>query len=1612
MNLTLQYRLGTSGAFTTVSSSTYTTSATAQAAAQTFTNIALPTACNNQAVLQLRWLYYESASQSGSRDAVRLDDIIVNSSSVAALPTKFAVTAITPTSPNAGSTFSVTVQSQDDNGNPADVELPTTFYLFSNGAEDELWNGEWFGFTIPANQHTVTVSGVLIEIPRNGVTLTASYAGSGDVLNDGTSAPFNVVGPATQLAFVGFPSTGNVGAAGVGSFTVQARHADNSVDTSYTGSIVLSKASGPAAGTVGGTTSVNAIAGVATFSSVTFSLAGTYTLNANSGSLSQDTSGNITISLTPIALGNYPFTGTASAAGPASRMVASGVADNMTMGSVTRTNLTVNAASGADDNVLSVMPTSGTFGTAINTANYIEFTPTPNTGHYIALSSLSLSTMRTSAGATNFAVRSSLDNFATNIGTGTTGTSYATSNITLTGNAPAVVTFRIYPYGGSSNGFWRIDDITLTGNVLCVTPSVFTIGGGGSYCTSGSGATITLSGSQVGINYQLKRNGFTEIASIAGTGSAISWPNQTAAGTYTVEAASTGACAGTTLMMTGNTSVSASPPPTAGSISGGGVTVCSGTNSTTLTLSGQVGTIQWQSSPNGSSFTDIPSATSTSYTATNLNAATYFRVVMSSDVCSAATTSNVIINVNPAAVAGSISGATSVCTGINSTVLTLSGSVGSIQWQSSSDGITFNNISGQTAATYTATNLTATTYYHAVVTSAPCASATTADFVITVNPTSVAGNISGGNVAVCTGTNNTVLTLSGHTGTIQWQSSPDNITFNNISGHTATTYTANNLTQTTYYRAVVTSSPCMSATTGSVSVIVNPASVAGNISGGGVTVCTGTNNTVLTLSGHTGTVQWQSSPNGATFTDISGETAATYTATNLTATTYYRAVLTSSPCSPATTLSVSVTVNPAAVAGNITPSGATVCSGSNNTVLTLNGSIGTIQWQSSPDNNTFNDISGETGTTYTAIDLSATTYYRAVVSSAPCSSATTASVTIAVGNTAVAGNINGGGIYCGGATVLTLSGYNGNIQWQSSSDNVAFNNIDGETDVTYNATVSGTAYYRVVVTNGTCTDTSASVTVSGGTTTVWDGTAWSNGDPDASTAVVFAGNYTATADLNACSITVNDGAVIIPSGIDVNLNGALTVNGGSFTLENNANLIQSSDAANTGNIIVKRNSSAIRRQDYTLWCSPVTGQNLLAFSPLTVVTPTSRFYQYNSSTNVYNSITSPGAQNFNDAQGYLIRVANNHPTFPWIWNGQFTGVPHNGNYNYTMFNGGEGLRFNLVGNPYPSPISMTAFAAANSGQITQTLYFWRETNNNTLNNAYCSWSPAGGPEGTFVSNNQEAVVDPQGVIRTGQGFFVEASASGSAVSFTNAMRLGNNANQFFRPASVAQSPADAQNHRIWLNVTNAGGAFCQTAFGYMQDATNGYDAGIEGKYINSGQTEFYSIVDGAKLVIQGRALPFVASDIVPMGFKATTAGSYSIAIDHVDGLFTTGQQIYIRDNLTGTQHLLNDGPYTFTAEAGESTTRFEVLYQAALGTVNPTLDNTVRVIKSNGAFTINSGNAMIDGVQVFDIRGRLLARLKDVNATQVSFTVNGANQVLIVKIKSVDGQQVTRKVIN
>ena len=531
--------------------------------------------------------------------------------------------------------------------------------------------------------------------------------------------------------------------------------------------------------------------------------------------------------------------------------------------------------------------------------------------------------------------------------------------------------------------------------------------------------------------------------------------------------------------------------------------------------------------------------------------------------------------------------------------------------------------------------------------------------------------------------------------------------------------------------------------------------------------------------------------------------------------------------------------------------------------------------------------------------------------------------------------------------------------------------------------------------------------------TTWNGTTWSNGAPTASVDAIIAGDYSVAANITAKTLTVNNNAVAtIPSGNNVTVTGAVTVTApATLTFSNNANLIQGGTTnTNTGNVIVKRNSSLLKRLDYTLWSSPVTNAALFlkAFSPNTL---DARFYTYNTTFNTggvngaFSLVTSPSTTNFLAGKGYSIRMPDNASAVtPTAYPAEFTGVPNNGDITASLVDGGSaGLRYNLVGNPYPSPISMSTFVTDNSSNIESTLYFWRKTNGS--GSAYCTWVPGGG-SGTFVTNDNPQAVNPSGIIQTGQGFFVEAKSGATSLIFKNTQRVTNNTGQFFKTKQVAEAS------KIWLNATNAKGDFSQMAITYFAEATTGVDA-FDAKYFNDSPIALTSNINNGEYTIQGRPA-FDPTDVVALNFKTNADGDYTIALDHFEGVFTAGQDVYLVDSKTGTETDLKAGAYTFNATTGVDNTRFSLKYQKTLKVDAPAFnENSVSVYKNNGSLYVNSGFVAMSNIKVFDIQGRLVAEQKNLKSTTAVFNnLRTKNQVLIVKISGENNNVLSKKVVN
>lgn len=120
------------------------------------------------------------------------------------------------------------------------------------------------------------------------------------------------------------------------------------------------------------------------------------------------------------------------------------------------------------------------------------------------------------------------------------------------------------------------NSITMNVSTPCVTPTVYNVSGGGSYCSGGTGVAINLSNSQSGVNYQLVLGSNNAGNPASGNGSSISFNNITTAGSYTVVATNTaGSC---TAAMSGSATVSVNPIPTGITVLN--ISACNGANTT------------------------------------------------------------------------------------------------------------------------------------------------------------------------------------------------------------------------------------------------------------------------------------------------------------------------------------------------------------------------------------------------------------------------------------------------------------------------------------------------------------------------------------------------------------------------------------------------------------------------------------------------------------------------------------------------------------------------------------------------------------------------------------------------------------------------------------------------------------------------------------------------------------------------------------------------------------------------------------------------------------------------------------------------------------------------
>lgn len=174
---------------------------------------------------------------------------------------------------------------------------------------------------------------------------------------------------------------------------------------------------------------------------------------------------------------------------------------------------------------------------------------------------------------------------------------------------------------------------------------------------------------------------------------------------------------------------------------------------------------------------------------------------------------------------------------------------------------------------------------------------------------------------------------------------------------------------------------------GALPVSTTPPTVPGKVNSD-ITVCAGTNNTLLTIGGKAGSVlNWMSSTDGVNWTVIAS-TAEQYTAHNLTATTRYVALVQNgASCRIDTSAAAVITVDEPTKGGALQPDKADICLGqTNNPILGLTGSLGSVlNWETSYDKVNWTGMSpGYHQQDYQPPSLTTTTWYRAILKNGVC----------------------------------------------------------------------------------------------------------------------------------------------------------------------------------------------------------------------------------------------------------------------------------------------------------------------------------------------------------------------------------------------------------------------------------------------------------------------------------------------------------------------------------------------------------------------------------------------------------------------------------------------------
>lgn len=608
------------------------------------------------------------------------------------------------------------------------------------------------------------------------------------------------------------------------------------------------------------------------------------------------------------------------------------------------------------------------------------------------------------------------------------------------------------------------------------------------------------------------------------------------------------------------------------------------------------------------------------------------------------------------------------------------------------------------------------------------------------------------------------------------------------------------------------------------------------------------------------------------------------------------------------------------------------------------------------------------------------------------------------------------------------------------------------TSTNVNGLIPGTYNFTVTNSNGCISNPSSGVQISppgknwnGSNSSNWfTASNWSPSGVPSSTDCVTITNSGISPIINGPSIAYAYSITILGNAnLEISSNSFLQVTdfintspSATFNIKNNASLIQINNVPNTGNINMER-TAFIDFRDYVYWSTPVANFNSANIST------------FSNNTNLYKwipTVVGNGTGNFGTwvngtevmvlGKGYIERGLNNAPlNSPVNFTGTFSGVPNNGTINTSISRGdyiGDSYstpiispteatmdddNWNLLGNPYPSSISATAFLIENQDNLDGFIKIWTHgTAPNTGNpdpfygnygynydpNDYITWNLSGPSTPGF-----------SGYIAAGQGFItkmLDTNTTNIAV-FKNDMRNITYTNsEFFKTKESLKSKNN--EGRIWIDLISSSTS-TRTLLAYVNGATNGRDKFYDSKADLKSTFRINTLLGYERLLIQGKKTSLNQNETIDLAINVPISGTYKIGIGFVDGIFNNeNQNIYLEDKELSLIHNLRLSPYQFTISQGENINRFVLRFTDDSLKTNKSFQENSITLQSEENINIKSSTENISSIKIYDLLGKQILHKDNISQKEIILNeIKPTHSLLIIKIILNNGNEISKKIL-